>query len=508
MDSNTTNRDRSSYATFLNDAAASSPQLTATDHKKKQGLFGSKKSKPVALERPKTSPSVSMVTSPLPVSTPVKAAKFFGFGTKPPVTEDPHRVQQQDELASDDEAPVRPTLKKQLSSPLLIRLKEIASRQTKVKKEEVELDEPPKASKSATMGLRMLIPEFASSRRSPIEKTKAATTRFDLDDEDQDVDHTGETHQDVRFRIPAAPHPVRTSSKKKAAWRKPLNMKDFPRMSPITEASFESLRPAYHEDEDVTELGVISEYEYEDSQHSAPVPPHSHAGQSRHAHEAFELDEADLSPTDNLYDEEAVDEDEDVVHPGTKVKVKHVNWQQATAVRFRSPLQSAEDAWLGATEEEMRLEASRMVIARVEKEKLAMDAEIAELRRKHEQYKLDFANGSYAEHSKVDPEVTADDGSEGDDSDLVSLRSSIDLDEEPTVHEAKVVTFTRITPGMVKLIDIPPRKKKPVARIESDTVASDQLPRAEPQKKSIAALASSENIPPPSVSTYSRPLTP
>nr|GFD58188.1 hypothetical protein [Tanacetum cinerariifolium] len=86
-----------------------------------------------------------------------------------------------------------------------------------------------------------------------------------------------------------------------------------------------------------------------------------------------------------LYDEEATDEDEDVVHPGTKVNIKRVHWQQATAVRFRSPLQTAEDAWLDATEDEMRLEARKMTLARIEAEKQAIDVEIAALRRKHEQ---------------------------------------------------------------------------------------------------------------------------
>lgn len=466
-------------------------------------MFGTKKPKPKALDRPGISPSTSVVTSPLPVSTPSKAAKFFGLETKPSVAESPRRVQHQDDTVSDDGAPVRSTLKKQYSLPLLTRLKIGADHQTNFK-EDVEPDESPKTSRpSVTKGLRMLIPEFAGPRRSPIEQTKAATTRCDLDEEDEDVGYSSDSHQEVRFRIPAAPHPARTSSKGKAIRRKPL--KDFPRMSPITETSFESLRPAYGEGEDVTELGVISEYEYEDPPHSAPVLPRPHTETTLPPHDKFELDEADLSPTDEFYDEISTDEDEDVVHPGTKVNVKRVHWQQATAVHFRSPLQSAEDAWLDATEEEMRLEARRMTVARVEAEKQAMDDEIAVLRRKHEQFQLEFGSGRNAGSINAEPERVPEEDSEEDSADLVSLYSSINLDEESTVHEAQVMTFTRVTPGMVKFVDIPPRKKKPVAYVGSKVPVPDKLALVEHQKKSITTSARSENMPPPSVSASTAP---
>lgn len=474
-------------------AASSSPKLAATDYKKKQGLFGTKKPKSTNLERPEASPGTSVVTSPLPVSTPSKAAKFFGLETKPSVAESPRHVQYQNDAASDDEAPVRPALKKQFSLPLLTRFKIGADRQTKFKEEGIELDEPLKISKpSANKGLRMLIPEFAGPRRSPIEQTKTAITRFDID-EDEDVGYSSDSHQEARFRIPAAPRPARTSSKGKAIRGKAR--KDFPRMSPITEASIESLRPAYREGESVTELGVISEYEYEDASHSDPVLPRSHTETTLPPYGKFELDAADLSPTDELYDRDATDEDEDVVHPGTKVNVKRVHWQKATAVHLRSPLQTAEDAWLDATEEEMQLEARKMTIARIETEKKAMDVEIADLRRKHELFKLDFANGSMNAEHKLD------DDSDEDNADQVSLCSSIDLDEEPTVHEAKVMTFTRITPGIVKLVNIPPRKKQPIASVGS-TDSGLEKTALNHQTKNITVFAQPENMPPASVSPY------
>jgi hypothetical protein len=85
------------------------------------------------------------------------------------------------------------------------------------------------------------------------------------------------------------------------------------------------------------------------------------------------------------------------------------------------------------------------------------------------------------------------------DDDLVSIRSSIDLDEEPMVHVATAMTFTRITPGMVKLVDIPPRRKKPdVPFTVSDVPA---LPVA-PAAISFKIMALSGGIKPPSKPAY------
>lgn len=468
-------------------------------------MYGTKKSKSAALERPKSSPCTSpLVTSPLPVSTPSKAAKFFGLEAKSSVAKSPRRLESTDDAASDNEAPVRQKLKQQHSLSLLTKFKSSIDHQTKFKGEDVQPDEPPKASKaSAAKGLKMLIPEFAGPRRSPVEQTQAAATRFNLDDQEEDVAYTNDSHQDVRFRIPAAPRPVRAGSKSKAMRRKPLTSKDFPRMSPIIEASSESLRPAYREGEEVTELGVISEYEYEDHPHGTPMPPRAQTGAVFPTHDKFELDEADLSPTDEYYDEEATDEEEDVVHPGTKVKVnaKRVHWQKATALPLRSPLQTAEDIWLDATEEEMEVEAERKILDRVDAERQAMDDKIAEMKRKHEQFKLEFAKYSTeynpAGSIKTMSEPVPDEESDIEVEDLVSLRSSIDLEEEPTVHEAKLMTFTRVTPGMVKLVDIPPRKKKPTAHGGITVSVPDNLTLVEHQKKTAAASARSENMPPP-----------
>jgi hypothetical protein len=67
-----------------------------------------------------------------------------------------------------------------------------------------------------------------------------------------------------------------------------------------------------------------------------------------------------------------------------------------------------------------------------------------------------------AAHDNVSGEGEEEDEEEEeeseDDDDLPSLRSSIDLSEEPTIHVATAMTITRVTPGMVKLVNIPPHR--------------------------------------------------
>jgi hypothetical protein len=507
------------YTSLADGSTTSSPKLTTTDSKKKQGLFGTKK--PKTLDRPTNSPQTPVVTSPLPVTTPSKAAKFFGLETKPAVAESPRSCEYlQDAGITDDEAPVRPALRKQHSLPLLTRLKLGADRQ--IQAEENAMATTFTAPSRVNKGLRMLIPEFAGPRRAPIQQTTVATSQSELDDDDDDVGYNSDSGlQEPRFRIPATPRPVPAVPKR--GRRRRRNLKEFERMSPITEASFESLRPAHREGEDMIKLGVISEYEYDDPPHSAPVLPHSHTESMLLSqitmkpskvlpHGVFELDEADLSPTDEFCDEEVIDEDDNTVHPGTRVDIKRVHWQHPTPVYLRGPLQSIEDAYLDATEDDMRLEARRMTLARVEAQKQEMGAEIAALKREHERLKLSvsanysgtvaaYKSGNNGQRVHADAESTLEKNSIEDDEDLLSLSSSIDLDEKPTLHKAKLMTFTRVTPGMVKPVDIPARKKKPVAYVRSNIAVPNKCELVEHEKKGIATPADGENISPASVTT-------
>ncbi|KAJ8112864.1 hypothetical protein OPT61_g4873 [Boeremia exigua] len=493
------------YFTFAGNPVASSSRLTAADSKKKQGLFGTKK--PKALDHPTSSAHTQVLVSPLPASTPTKAAKFFGLESKPAIPESPRRARFQDDGDTDEvqgRAPVRPALKKQFSLPLLTRLKLGTDKKGRAEEDTVQQDEPKSSNTGravTTKGLRMLIPEFAGPRRSPIEQATAATARLNFDDEDDGYDSDSQFQgSQVRVAPRLAPAvPKRLPRRKKTA-------KVFERMSPITEASSESLRPNQRGNEELTQLDAISEHAYDDHPYSTE---HIHGSQSRNAAvlprshtetmlplaNRFTLDEADLSPMDEYYDEDEI-EDDGVVHPGTRVNLKDTERQQGDMIPIRGLLQSLEDTCLDVIEEQMRLKSSKEILARVEAEKQAMDAQIAVLRREHEQLKLQYDANIAAGYKNLK------EASDDDDDDLVSLRSSIDLDEEPTLHEAKSMTFTRVTPGIVKLVDIPPRKKKPVAQTGSSSTIPDQLEGIDCERKGLARSSPAENVLPPFSAHY------
>jgi hypothetical protein len=173
------------------------------------------------------------------------------------------------------------------------------------------------------------------------------------------------------------------------------------------------------------------------------------------------LEDEDLSSTDGAIAEEDEPQEDFKAHPGKEVDLNKVKWQQPAVVHLRGPLQTVEDRLLDAAEQE--LAASKAFLNKNDAARLIMDTEVAAMKASHEKMKKDFEAAKHGVRSE-EPGCCqgccheADD--DEDDDDLVSKSSSIDLEEEPTVHVAKVMTFTRITPGMVKLVDIPPRRKK------------------------------------------------
>jgi hypothetical protein len=179
-----------------------------------------------------------------------------------------------------------------------------------------------------------------------------------------------------------------------------------------------------------------------------------------------------LSVDTRAIEEDHADEEEHNMH-GSPIALSKMKWQQSTPAHVHAPSSGIVDRPL--TGIEAQLEAHVLAMNKFEAERLKLDVEVAVMKESHEQFKKSFSamylHGTGKEEEKVadDPVCACPDhgrhpvgeDADEDDEDLISLRSSIDLDEEPTVHVAKIVTFTRITPGMMKLVDIPPRKKKP-----------------------------------------------
>lgn len=477
------------------DPARSPPRLIPNDMKKRQRIFGAKK--PKALDRPQR----QVATSPLPVSTPSKAVKFFGLETSPTATGSPRRSRPRDDHMVVYDVPdgdsVGPALRQQHSLPMLTVSKTGAERQIWIQ----EHDIAPRSSgttitneEGTTKALRMLNPEFPSTRLSAIEQTAPAPPRFTLakDSDVSNVKHSDASSSVPRFRIPAAPRPAPPVPKRHRMRRR--GPKDFERMSPITEASSESLRPAYRKAAATTELSAIAEHAvYNVVRNTSELPRPCNETTPRSC-DVFELDKNDLSPTDESYDENAsVSSEEDVVYPGGKVDLKQARRQDQNAFYLQSPLQLTEhtyldaleeqmrlEAYLRATEEAMRLEARKLTLEKIEGQKQNVDAAIEMLRRGHERLRLDFCTddrpGSHHAYQELEGPTNPK---------LRTSNGSIDITEEPPLNKAEIVKLTGVPAGTVKLVQIPPRKKKSISYVGSSFPVPDRLSLIKHERKSV-----------------------
>lgn len=460
---------------------------TTPKSKKKHGLFNLKLKEG---DRPKSSHD-STVTSPIPPTTPAKAVQFLGLKADAIKTGSSQLGRGQNNGVSEDPL-VRPRLKKQSSMPLLTKIKDIAARETKFKEEGVAPD-PPKSKKfwdTSNMKAKRLLdllpligvgPKRASD--DPLAASSSSLTYSEGNTEHVYRSDGGQySHPDLPLTA-RRPGPSRRTRKKVP--------KSLDRMSIITEASHDEPGVVYRDSEHDDELEVISEYEHPAfPPRSASLLPRSHTEYTLTSGVDYELDDDDLSPTDY------VDEEEEAEEETTQVDLSQLKWQHPTTVPSRGPLQMVENRLLDVTEEDMRrLEATMKQhdvadlddpeghVARLQDAvnkndatKLHVDAAVADLRASHEKMKSELEASKQRAIAFDQPDHVCDaehSDDDDEDDDLVSLRSSIDLEEEPTVHVAKEMTFTRITPGMVKLVDIPPRKKKdPIPTAPATTAAS------------------------------------
>ncbi|KAH7088448.1 hypothetical protein FB567DRAFT_620837 [Paraphoma chrysanthemicola] len=289
------------------------------------------------------------------------------------------------------------------------------------------------------------------------------------------------------FAPPPVPeHPVPAANSRRRAKRRGRKAKGLDEMAPITEASYDDISAAYHGGEDTSESDVISSYAQDIPPRSASLQPHLRPGyQTTSQPGEYELQANEMSSGEEDADMTLTEEKEkDVTDDGDDAK-----WQRPTPVYLRSPLQNVEDRLLDAAEEKLKytnikedsspeeedylVHGSTASLSKAKQSIAAPDDDYTQAATQ-EDFDRRFAaiskvvSGLKANHEKMKEDFTVivkkqdegeiDDDSEDDD-DLPSLRSSIDLSEEPTVHIATAMTITRVTPGMVKLVDIPPRRK-------------------------------------------------
>ncbi|CBX91083.1 hypothetical protein LEMA_P061170.1 [Plenodomus lingam JN3] len=258
--------------------------------------------------------------------------------------------------------------------------------------------------------------------------------------------------------------------------------KSLHRMAPITEMSHDGLNAAYRNIESNTELDVISEYES-----PGPQAPRNAFFLQRSQTESvitslgpFTLSEGDISPSDR--DHEDVEQN-DASHLGSQANPNHLKSKQPEAPPWRSPLQRYETGLLDDLEEELKLHVTKL--DRSDAARTKLDAEVAEMKRRHVEFKREFEAMEQQQSVRYSKPVDASDTVSGkvkgknnninngnedeeeDDDDLNSINSSIDIDEEPVVCEARAMTFVNAT-GLVKPIYITKRKTDVALRSKND----------------------------------------
>jgi hypothetical protein len=341
-----------------------------------------------------------------------------------------------------------------------------------------------------------LLPSVGSSSKPAADMERAAAVSLaHYAEHDTKTSYSSEPDLHARPRLlPTTARPLPEAPKPRVRKRHP---KSLDKMAPITETSHDELRSSYHNNEYNAELNLIAEYE--EPLYSAPLS-RSHTEPILTTKFSFELEDEDLSSTDGAIAEEDEPQEDFKAHPGKEVDLNKVKWQQPAVVHLRGPLQTVEDRLLDAAEQE--LAANKALLNNNDATRLIMDTEVAAMKASHEKMKKDFEAAKHGVRSE-EPGCSCcheahDD--EDDDDDLVSISSSVDLDEEPTVHVAKVMTFMRITPGMVKLVDIPPHRKKPDVPAVSATPAP--VAPVAPAAPTSKIMAMAGEVKPPFKPTY------
>jgi hypothetical protein len=475
-----------------------SASTTATEGKRKHGKFGFKSKDQ---DRPSNSHELAHQLSPLPPLTPVKAAQLLGVDPGPGrvrSTSVGRRVQND---GGYDILPLRPVPTRRGSMSSLTPQKSTSNRQTKFIEEGIEPDTPKSkgfwgnTNKKAQRMLGMLPSAAYSARREADMERVAAVSLAQRLQGNTDTYRSGEAelhgHSHPLLPVePKLPEAPRRRMRKKIP-------KELEKMVPITETSHDELRSSYKSDEHNPELHAISEYARSPFK-ALPLRPHDLSLLTTGIR--YELEEDELSPTDQVIEEEAEGEEEDfAAHHGNAVDVKKNARAQPMMYHLRGPLQTVEDRLLD--EAEAQLAISKAAQNQNDADRLILDTQYAGLKASNEVMKAEFAA---MQRRYVAPEecrrCDGADSQDDDDDDLISICSSIDLDEEPTVHVATAVPFIRVTPGMVKLVDIPPRRKKPDAPPAPPAPPTRAAPSVPPSP--LPTLAPSSQMKAPFKPTY------
>lgn len=424
-----------------------------------------------------------------------------------------------------EELPVRPTLKKRSSLPWLTQSKEAAEKQTRFKEEGLEENDSPDAVGSTVRlkklawkegnkkAMRMLdllpsrntrpkgSPNSDSQDISPLSSHLEADAEAGYSSDSNIHPHLHAKSRRYTGQLSSAAQPIALQKLSQKGRARKKGPKVLHKMTPITEASSIGEDGAVlSEEEGATTLAFINDYEGpEDLSDSTFSLPRSLT------ESALSRARYQLAAEDGLEDEQENKQEQNIEGHVAIIQSKlpglqNENYYRLGKVQTRGPLQQVEHDLLDELEEQMRMNIDdHYKLIKTNEEKRMMDARTAGLSKKHDKMKEefekitgrkialgrpvpairdDFPYQPVRQHliSKMQNYEVSEAGvSDEDEEDDLGY----DSDDEATVHGVERVNFVNFTgalkvrPGVVKMIDIPPRKQKDIGRPTTKNTADE-----------------------------------
>jgi hypothetical protein len=451
------NRPEAAPPTRANSTSASiSPASTIdsrdgrTEGRKKRNILGAMKLK----ERSQSYEPV--VTSPLPLKplTP-KVARVLGLPLEEGNDDLKERTSEDTTDSGDEIMQVRPKIHRKSSLQWLSSNKIYTEKQTKSNqkdKDEFSMLITPStpgflkkidwkgSGKKAKHMLDLMQPHAMSSKQGLVPGTLPR-----LSHEDRRGTVIG-YNSDSDIIAPRRVAPRQIAVQKRRSRIRKKNPKFLERMSPITEASLSEDGYGVDGDGDSTALEAISEderqtYASEEADHSL-----NEDDETAYAFQLSLNQDADNESDEELEDKAPASElscrettnVQRLVHPGT--------------IYVKSPLQDLESMYMDNMEKKntMDYENEQLYQSNVSMKRELRNIKARTLFQGAPRHKFVYNHARDHLH---------DHGSEeGYGSHICSAIEDIPSDEEPGILKAPYMKFKRITPGMVKIVDIPPRK--------------------------------------------------
>lgn len=414
----------------------------SADTKRRYGFLNIKL-KDVKLSGSCDTPTIS---SPLPHNAPAKAARFFGLSESLFDSSSYLGLQVRKESIDNDPL-VRPELSNKCSTPMLTRREGNSAMQQANVKTDRDKTGPSndkyarETSGSKARQLLDFLPFTRCGAKRAYNRRYAASSPAFCSVEDDTNSPRGQYHHpDLPAGIERLPS-CRSSKKKRP--------KSLERMTPITEASHDELHSRYRDSEYNTELEVISEYESMKKllPQSAALLPRSYTTDfTLTSGEKYMVKDDELS-SEGSSEFEYEAEEIKLYNEGQPVDPMPSQWEPPAAVSEPAVL-SIPDLQLTAEKRslnfmEQDLEEERAKLDKIDAEIQQACSTTAALKDSHEKLKNSFEaiKKTTMERQGLEPGYV--EGDDDEDTDLVSLRSSIDLDEEPTVHVASARVVSR-----------------------------------------------------------------